>query len=100
MYFMARMGSNAKLNSYTGMVISASFAVMAVFLIFLGRIGDQKGGWSISVNSAARVPDPILGVSISTWIGARLMFGISTLFYMIAGAISANTAAPITARSM
>lgn len=41
-------------------------------------------GMDNSINSGARVVGPLIGVSISPWLGTRMVFGTAALLYLIA----------------
>ena len=53
--------------------------------------GDEGAVYGLdnSITSAARVAGPMIGVSISVWLGIRAVFGATALLYLTAGLIAA-----------
>jgi DHA1 family multidrug resistance protein-like MFS transporter len=60
------------------------------------REGDEGFVYGLdnSVNSGARMVGPMLGVTISGWLGLRMVFGAAALLYLLAGVLAIVGLAP------
>ena len=78
------------LQAFYGIALGAIVPAISALLAEQTPSGDEGAvyGLDSSITSGARVIGPMIGVTISVWIGMRAVFGAAALLYLAAGLIA------------
>jgi DHA1 family multidrug resistance protein-like MFS transporter len=78
------------LQTLSGIALGGIVPAVSALLAVQSRPGTEGAvyGLDSSITSGARVVGPILGVSISAWLGFRAVFGAAAFLYLTAGLIA------------